>query len=198
MLTLRRPSDEALRRFLQDQSDRPFTYEAVGATATSPPRGFVLDRTRTRLGDGEETFAAAKEAHRDWAQFRLGWAESWPPRAPIREGGPVAILARVAGFWSINACRIVYVIEETRPVARYGFAYGTLPDHVATGEERFLVERDGTDGGVWLDVLAFSRPRHVLSKVAYFWMRRKQGRFGREAPAAMRRAMRALDGPIGR
>jgi uncharacterized protein (UPF0548 family) len=26
------------------------------------------------------------------------------------------------------------------PVRRFGFAYGTLPDHVESGEERFTVE----------------------------------------------------------
>jgi len=30
--------------------------------------------------------------------------------------------------------------NEEEPIQRYGFAYGTLPDHAETGEERFLVE----------------------------------------------------------
>ena len=39
--------------------------------------------------------------------------------------------------------------------SRFGFAYGTLPGHGGSGEERFLIERD-RDDGVWYDILAFS------------------------------------------
>jgi uncharacterized protein (UPF0548 family) len=47
------------------------------------------------------------------------------------------------GFcWSLNPCRVVYVLEETGgEVERYGFAFGTLPGHSEEGEERFTVER---------------------------------------------------------
>ena len=46
------------------------------------------------------------------------------------------------GLWWLNACRIVYVVDEAGPVTKFGFAYGTLPGHAGTGEERFLVEWD--------------------------------------------------------
>jgi len=48
----------------------------------------------------------------------------------------------------------VYVIDETVPVRRFGFAYGTLPAHVEQGEERFSVELHA-DGAVWYDLRAF-------------------------------------------
>jgi uncharacterized protein (UPF0548 family) len=80
--------------------------------------------------------------------------------------------------------RIVYVIEEPR---RFGFAYGTLPGHMAIGEERFLIEWNADDD-VYYDVLAFSRARHPLMKLGYPLVRRLQKRFGRESAAAMRRA----------
>ncbi len=73
--------------------------------------------------------------------------------------------------------------------ARYGFAYGTLPDHAETGEERFLVEWDRMSGEVWYDILAFSRPHVVLTRLGYPYMRRIQRRFGRESAAAMLRAV---------
>ena len=56
----------------------------------------------------------------------------------------------------VNACRVVYVVDEEEPIQRYGFAYGTLPDHAETGEERFLVEWNRASGEVWYDILAFS------------------------------------------
>jgi uncharacterized protein (UPF0548 family) len=97
------------------------------------------------------------------------------------------------GLWWLNACRVVYVVEEAD---RFGFAYGTLPDHAGSGEERFLVEWDQATGLVWYDVLAFSRPRHVLARLGYPWTRRVQKRFGRDSAAAM---VRAVGGsPAGR
>jgi uncharacterized protein (UPF0548 family) len=51
----------------------------------------------------------------------------------------VGVLGRHFGVWSLNACRIAYVIEEVPSLRRYGFAFGTLPGHVERGEERFTV-----------------------------------------------------------
>ena len=42
----------------------------------------------------------------------------------------------------MNAGRVVYLVDEDGPVPRFGFAYGTLPGHAESGEERFLVEWD--------------------------------------------------------
>jgi uncharacterized protein (UPF0548 family) len=157
-----------------------------------------VDHTRVRLGAGEATFLAAKTALEHWQQFRLGWLELVPADTPIREGEVVAVLARSVGLWWLNACRIVAMIDEDGPVRRFGFAYGTLPDHAARGEERFLVEWDRREGGVWFDILAFSRPRHWLARLGYPWVRRVQGRFGRESAAAMCRATSASSAPASR
>ena len=69
-------------------------------------------------------------------------------------------------------------------------AYRTLPGHVESGEERFLAEWDRGDDGVWYDILAFSRPNHVLTRLGYPVVRRLQKRFGRDSAAAMLRAVR--------
>ena len=123
-------------------------------------------------------------------QFRLGWVEAYPPDTPIVVGEIVAVIARAIGLWSLNACRIIYVVDESVPIRRFGFAYGTLADHVASGEERFLVEWDRATGAVWYDILAFSRPRHFLTRLGYPYMRRTQSRFRKESGAAMVRAAR--------
>jgi hypothetical protein len=67
--------------------------------------------------------------------------ETWPPDTPILAGQAVAVVACLFGLWWLNACRIVYVVDEQGPVQRFGFAYGTLPDHAESGEERFTVSR---------------------------------------------------------
>jgi uncharacterized protein (UPF0548 family) len=192
MLFLRRPTAEAVQAFLAAQARLDLTYSAVGASTTNPPAGYVVDHTRMRLGAGEKVFAAAKAALESWQQFRLGWLEASPEDTPIKEGQVVAILARSIGLWWLNACRIVAVINEDGPVRRFGFAYGTLPDHAGSGEERFLVEWDREDDSVWYDILAFSRPRHVLARIGYPWVRRTQKRFGRESAAVMCRALDAV------
>ncbi len=192
MLFLRRPTAETIRAFLAAQARLDLTYSAVGATATSLPAGYVVDHTRTRLGTGEKVFAAAKAALERWQQFGLGWLEASPEDTPIKEGQVVAILARSIGLWWLNACRIVAVVDEDGPVKRFGFAYGTLPDHAGSGEERFLVEWDRADDSVWYDILAFSQPRHYLARIGYPWVRRTQKKFGRESAAVMRRAVSAV------
>jgi uncharacterized protein (UPF0548 family) len=134
MLSLRKPPAESVRRFLAGQADLPFSYAAVGATATIPPAGHVVDRTRVKLGEGEPVFRAATAALRRWEQFRLGWVEAWSPDTPIQPGEVVAVMGRALGWWWLNACRVVYVVDEAGPISRFGFAYGTLPGHVESGE----------------------------------------------------------------
>src|ERR671910_611047 len=86
MKSLRRPSAATIGEFLAAQAKLDFTYPEVGATAAVPPAGYVVDRTRIRLGEGEAAFRAARAALMRWDQFRLGWMErsgttSWPSPA---------------------------------------------------------------------------------------------------------------------
>lgn len=189
MLSLRKPSAESIRPFLSAQAKLPFTYPAVGATATTPPPGYVVDHTRIKLGEGETVFHAARAALERWEQFRLGWVEAWSSDTPIQTGEVVAVMGRAIGLWWLNACRIVYVVDESGPINKFGFAYGTLPGHVESGEERFLIEWNQGDGGVWYDILAFSRPNHFLTRLGYPMVRRSQKRFGRDSAAAVFKAV---------
>jgi hypothetical protein len=52
-----------------------------------------------------------------------------------------------------------------------------LTDHAECGEERFLVEWHRGDDSVWYDLLAFSRPRHLLARCIYPYVRWLQRRF---------------------
>jgi uncharacterized protein (UPF0548 family) len=191
MLFLRKPSPSTILDFLTIQSRLDLTYAAVGATAAVLPSGYVVDHTRIKLGEGEEVFRAAKAALERWEQFRLGWVEASPQETPIKTGAVVAVVARAFGLWWLNACRIVYVVDEIDKVCRFGFAYGTLPDHAGTGEERFLIELDRGDGSVWYDILAFSRPNQFLTRLGYLWVRRAQRRFGLGSAAVMLQVARS-------
>jgi uncharacterized protein (UPF0548 family) len=189
MLSLKKPPPASIGRFIDGQRDLGLTYSFVSATAAKPPADFVVDHTRIQIGTGEQVFGAAKAVLERWAQFHLDWLEASPSDTPIRTGEVVAVLAHVAGLWWLNACRIVYTINEVGPITKFGFAYGTLPDHAATGEERFLIEWNRADDSVWYDILAFSRPRHLLARLGYPFVRLMQKRFGQESAAAVLRTV---------
>jgi uncharacterized protein (UPF0548 family) len=187
---LAQPSDEQLRNIIAAQRGAGFTYPFVGATRDgAKPAGYNADHNRIRLGSGAGTYERAVEALRRWQQFDFGWMRLCWPDAPIDPGAIVVVLAAMPALWSLNACRIVYTIdEEDGGARRFGFAYGTLPAHVARGEERFLIEWSHADDSVWYSILAFSRPRHPLAWLGYPVSRLMQRRFAGASKQAMVRA----------
>jgi uncharacterized protein (UPF0548 family) len=189
MFLLSEPTDEQIRNALLAQARLPLSYAPAGMMRGPAPPGFTVDHTRRRLGGGAATFAAARSALRGWRQVPQGWVRLCWPDVPLAEGATVGVLARLPGMCSLNACRVVYLIDEDGPVRRFGFAYGTLPDHIERGEERFLVEWDCVSGDVWYDILAFSRPAHPLVWAGFPIVRLMQHRFARDSQAAMVRAV---------
>lgn len=189
MVSFQKPSVDSMRRFIAEQAKLDFSYSAVGASAATPPAGFVVDRTRIKLGEGEAVYESASAALRRWDHFRLGWVDVWSPETPIEAGEVVAVMGRALGLWWLNCCRIVYVVNETGPIRKFGFAYGTLPGHVESGEERFVIEWNQGDNSVWYDILAFSRPSQVLIRLGSPIVRRMQKRFGRDSAAAVFRSV---------
>ena len=191
MFSFRKPSPETMQRFLAEQRKCEFTYSAIGGIERTPPAGFVIDHTRVRLGDGEKVFNEARATLTRWGHFQLGWVESSSCDIPLEQGQVVGVLAKVFGVWCLNACRIVSVINSAgTDLQRFGFVYGTLPGHVECGEERFLIEWDQSDDSVWYDILAFSRPQHVLARIGYPVVRRLQKKFARDSAAVMQQDVR--------
>ena len=189
MLLVRQPNAEELEAFLEREEAGAYSYVEVGASQAMPPTGYAIDHHRVRLGTGREAFSTACDALRRWQMFNLGWVSVQPLLRPIAEGQVVAILAHAFGVWFLNACRIVYVREEQGPIERFGFAYGTLHDHMARGEERFTIEWNHDDDSVWYDLFAFSLPNHVLFRLGYPIARRVQRRFVLGSMAAMTHAV---------
>ena len=183
-----KPSAESVRAFLAAQNGQRFSYEDVGASRSAGPGGCVVDHNRVQLGVGRAVFERAKNAIQQWKMFDMDWLELCWPDVPIAAGATVAVVVHHLGFWSLNACRIVYALEERGAIEKYGFAYGTLADHAAMGEERFTVEFHSGDESVWYDIYAFSRPR-PLARLAYPYTRALQKRFASDSKQAMRRAV---------
>jgi uncharacterized protein (UPF0548 family) len=187
MFLFSRPDPSFIQSFIDEQNDRQFSYAEVGRSREDAPRGYNCDHNRVQLGTGKDVFDRAKAAVQEWKMFDIPWVNLCWPNAPVQPGTTVAVLISHFGFWSLNACRIVYVIDEYGALARYGFAYGTLPEHGEIGEERFTVEFDSDDSSVWYDILAFSRPG-PLTRLAYPLARALQRRFARESKFAMEKA----------
>lgn len=192
MFTLTEPSDRDIERFVSGQSNLPFSYAEPGATRPNPaleilaPPGYTLDHNRVQLGRGAEVFQNGVDALKQWRQFELGWVTIAPRGVKLEKDATVAVKAWACGMWSLNACRVVYLIDEQEPMRRFGFAYGTLPDHIERGEERFLIEWDQRDDSVWYDILAFSRPRHPLVRAGFPVARMLQKRFARDSLRVMK------------
>jgi uncharacterized protein (UPF0548 family) len=191
MLRLRKPDRGAIQEFIAAQGDGEFSYAKVGASRKSEaPAGYNVDHNRIELGRGAEIFEREKLAVRQWKMFEMPWVELFWTDTAIEVGACVGIVVSHLGFCSLNAARIVYVIEEHGAIQRYGFAYGTLAEHGEMGEERFTVEFHREDQTVWYELFAFSRPR-LMARLAYPYTRALQKRFARESMAAMRRAVGA-------
>ena len=189
MFRITEPDEREVAAFIANQRDAPFSYSEVGATSATPPPGYNVDHNRVQLGSGQATYERAVEALKQWRQFDLGWVEIVPRGVVIEVGAIVAVKARAFGTWSLNACRVVYVIDESR---RFGFAYGTLSDHIERGEERFSIEwRE--DDSVWYDILAFSLPRHPLVRASAPLARGLQKRFSRDSMRRMKLAADSTD-----
>jgi uncharacterized protein (UPF0548 family) len=187
MFLLHRPSRAEIDEFLSERAADTFSYPDVGATLESPPPGYNIDHNRAIVGRGYDVFELAKKAVREWKMFEVPGLELFYSDTPIEKDRNVAPLAHHLGFYSLNSCRIAYVIDEANT---FGFAYGTLTEHVEIGEERFRVEFDPDSGEVWYDIFAFSKPGHLLVKLGYPYSRYKQKQFAVGSKTAMLRAVR--------
>jgi uncharacterized protein (UPF0548 family) len=188
LFRLTAPSEDEVRHFIAGQRDSRFSYLEVGASAGDIPARYNVDHNRIHLGKGEATWHRAVAAIRGWQMFNIRWVHLYWPSAPIQVGTDVAVSVHHLGFHSLNACRIVYLVDEDGSTKRFGFAYGTLREHAESGEERFSVEWRRDEDEVWYDLLAFSRPRHMAARLAYPLSRKLQANFAKASKLAMLRA----------
>jgi uncharacterized protein (UPF0548 family) len=189
VLSLRRPGGDAIRAFLSRQAAAPLSYPVPGMTRDPPASDWDVGREQVELGTGAAIYGAACAAVDRWAMFRIGWVELYGPDEPPSDGQTVAVLVRLGPLWSLNGCRVTYIVRDTGEVERYGFAYGTLADHMEAGEERFVVSWDRSNDRVMYDVVAYSRPRHWIARLGGPIARSAQRRFRVDSGRAMRVAV---------
>lgn len=189
MFFLLKPSPEKIREFVAALERDQVSYPITDATFGKVPDEFTRDEYEVLLGRGAAVYERAVCAINAWRMFDMPWLELFPPAAPIRVGTDVGILVSHFKFWSLNACRIVSVVDDPEPDRRYGFAYGTLSEHAERGEERFTVEFRPENQSVWYNIYALSRPR-LLPRLTYPFARRLQKRFAHDSMVAMLNALK--------
>jgi len=169
VLKLRRPNEAWLRDLAERERDKPFTYDAVGASATDDwPPGFRHDHWKVELGTGDEAFERGVAGLQHWLPQRAsGFAVGFD--GLVEPGRTVAIAAPLPVGFVIVTARIIYVEAEPD---RYAWAYGTLPIHPEVGEERFAIVRRGD--AVWFEVSAFSKVVDPLGRLVPWFARSQQ------------------------
>jgi uncharacterized protein (UPF0548 family) len=182
MFLATRPSSSVIERFLDASRHLSLTYEPVGLAQVGAP-GYDIDETVVVIGHGRVDFDHARTALARWTHFDLGWVQVFPRNAPVDVGTNVAVLIRHLGFWSLNGARVVYHLKSSG--TRFGFAYGTLPNHAERGEEVFEVAFDEGSGEVTYRLRAASRPRVPLARLGYPIARALQARFRRDSARVM-------------
>lgn len=159
-LRLTRPTEADLRHLAEAGRTDSLTYEPIGISGnTEAPAGYRLDRWSRTLGASDDIFHSAAQALRTWQVHRgagLIVCDNGPPTvdAIVAMAAPLPL-----GFIEV-VCRVVDVVDAPD---RFGFTYGTLRVHPEQGEESFIVVRHH-DGSVVFEIVAASRPRHVLAR----------------------------------
>jgi uncharacterized protein (UPF0548 family) len=180
----RRGVDEVLQRAAAAE----VTYPEQGGTRLEVlPHGYRHDRRVLDLGRGAMTWDRACEAIEHWEAHRHAGFTITPALAPI-EGGQTLLASRsIGGLVLVIPCRIIYRTDEP---GRFGFAYGTLPGHPERGEEAFHIVRT-PDGSVLAEIVAFSRPADLPTRLAGPIARSIQKAATRQYLAGINRYVRA-------
>jgi uncharacterized protein (UPF0548 family) len=128
--------------------------------------------------------------------FEIDFAQLCWPEVKPEPGAVVGVLAQALGVWTVSCARVLEIRHEPGAIERYGFSYGTLPGHAASGEERFAIEWHHEQGDrVWYCVRAFSRPGHWLTWLGTPVLRSLQRRFQSASTRAMLESVRGAGAP---
>lgn len=188
MIVLGHVPTRMVQDFLEQQTRAGFSYQEVGWTQDATrPTEYFLDSTQVIIGHGHEVFSRAREAFKRWAMHSSPMMRLEPNGAKLEVGSSVCLQVGWGGISLLNACQVVYVIDQPRS---FGFGYGTLHDHPARGEERFLLEHQENDDVV-LNLFAFSKPSSWLYWLGLPVTRLMQVFFTRTYIQNMKRAVMA-------
>ncbi|MGY1695140.1 DUF1990 family protein [Geodermatophilus sp. SYSU D00814] len=167
--------------------DAPLTYAEVGATREPElPAGYLHGAWTEAVGSGRVTFERVAAAVFDWTPQRSVGLRVRASGSPGEVGTVVVLTAGLPRLGYDIPCRVVWA--STTGDER-GFAYGTLPGHPESGEERFTV-RLAEGGDVVVSIRVFSRLATPAARAVPPVSRFVQGLATRRYLASLRRAAR--------
>ncbi len=171
-----------------DLRDTPLTYAEVGATGSAElPAGYLPGEFAEVVGTGRETFERVAAAIFDWVPQRSVGLRVRATGSPGEVGTVVVLTAGLPRLGYDIPCRVVWA--STTGDER-GYAYGTLPGHPESGEERFTVRL--TDAGdVVVSIRVFSRLATPAARLVPPVARFVQGLATRRYLSSLRRAATA-------
>lgn len=119
-------------------------------------RGYRRWEKSTPLGLGSELWTwSTTEVMRWGVKTHSGFSVT--PTAPVAAGMRPVIVAHAFGM---SVREPVEVVDVAETPDRVGFAYRTLPGHPVSGEEAFIVHRDGER--IVLTIRSLTRPSDNL------------------------------------
>ena len=181
---IRHPTEALIRQYGEKHAKLGFTYSQVGLTKDYVcPAGFQVNHARSTLGIGQECFLNSVEAIRCFRMLDLGWLQCSPPEREVKEEMTVCTVMRMFGVYTVAATRVVYVEDRG---SKFGFAYGTLPGHIVSGEERFTTTIDVSSGEVCFEVFSFSKAASMAHRLLWPLISRTQKRFCKQSIDVMR------------
>lgn len=121
------------------------------------PAGSTYRRSEVTslVGHGAASWSKAALGVLKWeVKTKSGFTVS--STAPVVVGDRVSVSARMFGVSVVEPVEVVGVVREEN---RVGFAYRTLPGHPVSGEEAFIVHRDGNDVHLTIRSLTRAAPQ---------------------------------------
>ncbi|HEY0472391.1 MAG TPA: DUF1990 domain-containing protein [Kribbella sp.] len=168
---------------LADLAGLRFSYDAIGSTRfDETPRGYHRLELREQLGTGDEVFVRAGGALMTWKMHNAAGVRIEATDSPAVIGTNTLGRLGIGPLALPVPCRVVWTLEEPD---RTGFAYGTLEGHPESGEESFVVTREGDD--VYFALRAYSRPAAWYARLGGPATRTAQSLFGRRYARALKR-----------
>jgi uncharacterized protein (UPF0548 family) len=109
----------------------------------------------TVVGRGDTVWARAA---RDVLLWRVKTASGFSvdSTGPVTRGERVIVRAHLLGVTVVEPVEVVAVVHETD---RVGFAYRTMPGHPVSGEEAFIVHRQGEEVRLTIRSLTRAAPQ---------------------------------------
>ena len=123
------------------------TYTDIGVTRPADREWIAATAAQRRyertvpIGHGDADWEVAARAVMEWAVKRRSGFDAVGDGSAT-EGRDYELVARVGPLKVREPVRVVATVTEPD---RVGFAYGTLTGHPVSGEEAFVVHRDGSE-----------------------------------------------------